>query len=293
VIRYTTNGKDPTEDDPVIPSGASVPITSSVTLKAKAWKSGWIESAVAAATFTVTATPPVVSEAGVVNAASFRNSGGFAPGSLVTIFGSGFTTDELWATSAPVPRELGGVQVLVGGSPAPLLYVGPRQINLQLPPELSGSGAVLVVRANGVAAREVTIPLSPVDPAIFMVGETGYGTIVKANTDILAMPVTSGIKSSPVRRGDIISIYCTGLGLTQTLVPAGVPAQSAIPTLFTPAVRVGNSLARILYSGTAPGFVGLYQVNVEIPPDAPVGTRVPLLIEIGGRAGPIVNIAIE
>jgi hypothetical protein len=54
VIRYTTNGKDPTEDDPVIPSGASVPITSSVTLKAKAWKPGWVESAVAAATFTIT-----------------------------------------------------------------------------------------------------------------------------------------------------------------------------------------------------------------------------------------------
>jgi len=100
-------------------------------------------------------------------------------------------------------------------------------------------------------------------------------------------------KSSPVRRGDIISIYCTGLGLTQTLVPAGVPAQSAIPTLLTPAVRVGDSLARVLYSGTAPGFVGLYQVNVEIPPDAPVGTRVPLLIEIGGRTSPVVNIAIE
>jgi hypothetical protein len=53
IIRYTTNGQDPTEDDPVIPSGTSVPITSSVTLKARAWKSGWVESAVAEATFTV------------------------------------------------------------------------------------------------------------------------------------------------------------------------------------------------------------------------------------------------
>ena len=51
IIRYTTNGRDPTEDDPVIPSGATVPITSSVTLKAKAWKSGWVESVVAAGTF--------------------------------------------------------------------------------------------------------------------------------------------------------------------------------------------------------------------------------------------------
>ena len=181
----------------------------------------------------------------------------------------------------------------MNGSPAPLLYVGPTQINLQLPPELTGSEASLAVRANGITSNQVTLPLSPVDPAIFMVGQTGYGTIVKANTDILAMPVTPGIKSSPVRRGDIISIYCTGLGLTQTLVPAGVAAQSAIPTLLTPAVRVGGSLARVLYSGTAPGFVGLYQVNVEIPPDAPVGAQVPVLIEIGGRTSPVVNIAIE
>jgi uncharacterized protein (TIGR03437 family) len=245
------------------------------------------------ATLTVAAIPPVVSQTGVVNAASFRNSGGLAPGSLVTIFGSGFTAQELSATSTPLPRELGGVQVLVNGSPAPLLYVSARQINLQLPPELTGSAATLVVRADGIAANEVTVPLSSADPAIFMVGQTGYGTIVRANTDILAMPVTPGIKSSPVRRGEIISIYCTGLGPTHTPVPAGVPALSAIPTLLTPAVTVGGVHARVLYSGVAPGFVGLYQVNVEIPADAPVGPRVPVIIEIGGKTSPIANIAIE
>ena len=77
--------------------------------------------------------------------------------------------------------------MLVNASPAPLLYVGPTQINLQLP-ELTGSEASLAVRANGIASNQVTLPLSPVNPAIFMVGQTGYGTIVKANTDMLAMP---------------------------------------------------------------------------------------------------------
>jgi hypothetical protein len=62
VIRYTTNGKDPTEDDPIIPSGATVPITSSVVLKAKAWKSGWTESAVRVAIFTVSDSPTAVSQ---------------------------------------------------------------------------------------------------------------------------------------------------------------------------------------------------------------------------------------
>jgi uncharacterized protein (TIGR03437 family) len=293
IIQYTTNGKDPTEEDPVIPSGATVPITSSVTLKAKAWKSGWVESAVATAFFAVSGSSPVVSESGIVNAASFKNLGGLAPGSLITVFGSGFATSEFSASSVPLPTTLGSVQVLVNGAPAPLFYVGPRQINLQLPPELGGATVSIVVRANGAAAREIPIPLASVDPATFQVGQTGYGTIVKANTDILAMPVTPGIKSAPARRGDIVSIYCTGLGLTETRVPAGVAAPSAIPTLLTPRVSVGGRVARVLYSGTAPGFVGLNQVNVEIPQDALTGAQVPVLIEMDGKSSPPVNMAIE
>jgi RHS repeat-associated protein len=58
-IYYTTNGATPTTSDIYIPSGDTVFLSSIVTLKAKAFRSGYADSSVASATYQINS-PPVV-----------------------------------------------------------------------------------------------------------------------------------------------------------------------------------------------------------------------------------------
>jgi IPT/TIG domain. len=95
---------------------------------------------------------PGIAPGGIVEAASY--SAPIAPGSLVTIFGNNLATSEITATSIPLPAVLGGTSVLVDGVSAPLLYVSPNQINLQLPSSLPFNQAaqVTVVTSSGSSA---------------------------------------------------------------------------------------------------------------------------------------------
>jgi Chitobiase/beta-hexosaminidase C-terminal domain/Regulator of chromosome condensation (RCC1) repeat len=58
VIHYTTNGAEPTESDPIINSGGTLRIDSSVMVKAKAWKNGWTPSKVSSTSYTIGVTSP-------------------------------------------------------------------------------------------------------------------------------------------------------------------------------------------------------------------------------------------
>jgi uncharacterized protein (TIGR03437 family) len=293
IIHYTTNGEEPTEDDPVVPSGSGIRIEEAITLKARAWKSGAIPSAVTTAVYVLSRTGPSIAPESLVNGASFGRSGGFAPGSLVSIFGGGLSDRDYYASSLPLPARLGQTSVLVNGTPAPLLYVGPTQVNFQLPPGLTGESARIVVLLGEQPSAEITVGLAVADPAVFLVGQTGYGVITKANTDILAMPTSPGVKAEPAKKGELVTIYCTGLGPLRFPVAAGVPANGPVEVVHTPEVRVGGVSARVLYAGLAPGFVGVNQINIELPENAPTGAAVPVTIAVSGRTSPAVNIAVE
>ena len=98
-----------------------------------------------------------------------------------------------------------------------------------------------------------------------------------------------------MKAGEYISIYCTGLGDVTTRPPLGsaTPADPLASTLVTPVVTIGGAPATVSFSGLAPGFVGLYQVNVQVPATAPPGAAVPLVLTIGGLPANTVTIAVE
>jgi uncharacterized protein (TIGR03437 family) len=93
--------------------------------------------------------------------------------------------------------------------------------------------------------------------------------------------------ASPAHIGDVLTIYAIGLGATSPAVATGAPAPSAEPLARvspTPVVIFGAALGRIFvapqFAGLTPGFAGLYQVNVAVPPDSPKGA-VDLAIAVG------------
>jgi len=236
-----------------------------------------------------------ISAAGVTNAASF--AAGLTPGSIVTIFGVGIAkgvAGVLLASSLPLPTTLGGISAWIGGVPAPLFAVanvrGQEQINLQVPYEITGQTTVSIqVNANGVLSNTVRVPVLPSHPGIFTVdGEAGAALHGASNALVTA--------ANPVVANEVIAIYAAGLGPVSPAPKTGYPAPSAEPlarTATTPTVTIGGVGAPVLFSGLAPGFVGLYQVNAQVPGGVPPGSAVPVLITQGGLSSNAATIAVR
>jgi len=205
----------------------------------------------------------------VVNGASFSPSAPVAPGSAVSIFGTDLASTSLAATSASLPTSIGYTSVTFNGVAAPLYFVSSGQINAQVPFEIGlGSVSVEVTVGSQVSAPQ-TINVKAFSPGIFTLDSAEAGAILHASDYVLVS------SSAPAHPGEYILIYATGLGSLRTPVPSGTPAPSNPPaeTLDTPVVAIGGLSSLVSFSGLAPGFVGLYQVNVQVPLSLAAGNQ--------------------
>lgn len=220
---------------------------------------------------------------GVADAASFR-TGALAPGHLLSLFGTQLASAAASATALPLPSVLGGTQVLINGRIAPLLYASPLQINMQAPFGLTGGAADVVVRINGVESAPVTVPLVEAAPGLFAAALHADYTPVSA--------------AAPARAGEPILLFASGLGAVVgnitagTAAPAPQPGSSTGATVARPDVRVGGRPAALLYSGLAPGFAGLYQVNITMPAGLPAGNAA-VELTIAGRTSNSITLAVR
>ena len=255
--------------------------------------------------FTIAASFPAFTAAGLVNGASF--AGALAPGSIATVFGSNLSSGfsgTLVATQLPLPFDLKGTSIRLNGISAPLYSVSKinanEQINFQIPWELAGlSVASMTVTAGGTTSDPVQVNLSPAAPGIFSLNSqgTGQGAILISNTATYAAPTGSvpGGSARPASRGDFITIYCSGLGAVSNPPASGAAAGSSPTsmTIATTTVNIGGVQVTPSFSGLSPGFVGLYQVDLPVPANAPTGNAVPVTLSVGGVAANTVTIAIQ
>jgi len=236
-----------------------------------------------------------ISAAGVTNGASF--AAGLTPGSIVTIFGTSISRGVAGislASGLPLPTSLGGVSVWIGRVQAPLFAVanvrGQEQINLQVPYEVSAqTTASIQVNANGVWSNTVQVPVLQAHPGIFTVdGKAGAVLHSVGNALVTA--------SNPAAPNEVITIYATGLGPVGPAPDTGYPAPTREPlarTAATPTVTIGGASAPVLFSGLAPGFVGLYQVNAQVPGGTAPGNAVPVVIAQNGLSSNIATVAVR
>jgi len=205
---------------------------------------------------------PIAGANSLTNAAS--GAPGAAEGSLVSLYGPNIVPPGASAVAAtlPLPTELDGVSVSIGGRQVPLLAAvnanGTGQINFQIPYGLAGHGNLpLVVNNGGILSNPVEIQALPAQPGVFLVN--GQGAIFHQDFSL----VTS---SSPASAGETIIIYSTGLGAVNPQIEAGFPAPtSPLAISASPTVTIGGVSSQVSFSGLAPGFAGLYQINVMVP----------------------------
>lgn len=239
-----------------------------------------------------------------VDAASFARAA--APGQIVAAFGAGFpagTKLASSATTAPLPTELSSTSIRVNGILAPLFYVGAGgdgnfQINYQLPFETAAGAALVEVLREGKLVASEYLTVSSAAPGLFTTDATGQGQAVALNQDY-----TANGAARPERRGRYLILYANGQGrqlldaATNQLLslPSGyaAPASPLYYTAGAPAVKIGGIDAPVVFSGLAPGFVGLWQINVQIPAAAPTGSAVPLVIGFGDRTSRATTIAVN
>jgi uncharacterized protein (TIGR03437 family) len=228
---------------------------------------------------------PRVEAAGVRNAANFTQA--LAPGSLFSVFGEHLSYGRRVADFlVPWPDRLNAVEIRVNGLKVPLLFAGPGQINGQLPFNLALTAPTVQPSNANTAGQSVRLaPLLESAPGIFTLSMDGrgQGAVLVANTGIVAAPTNTVPGARPVRRGEFIEIYCTGLGQVQNPPEAGTAApMSPLSRTVLPArVTIGGVDASVSFSGLAPGFVGLYQVNAQVAANTPAGPAVPLVIRMG------------
>jgi len=241
---------------------------------------------------------PQTTPTAFVNAA-WPGGGNFvAPRSIASLYGVNLAPGVVIAGPAPLPNTLAGTTVYNSAPNAyPLFFVSPGQINMQVPNNLVGTSTTLNVTVVQ-GTRSVTIPANLVQyaPGIFTINGqgTGQGSVVVANTATLVAPAGTTADSRPAKPGEFLSIYCTGLGVTSPTVGLGAAASltTVSTTAATPVVTIGGVSAKVIFSGLAPGFVGLNQVNVQVPEGVAPGDAVPLTFSIGGVAANPVTIAV-
>ena len=208
-----------------------------------------------------------------VNAASFL--AGICPGGLATIFGQDLSNINgiVEASTEPLPTELANVQVYVNDLPAPLFTVAYNgqedQINFQVPYETPTgplAAHIQVYNFGNLVADFVTDSFTE-DPGIFAYGADNDAVAFLASDGSLIGP------TNPAFPGDILVLYTTGLGpLTIDLVDGyGAPTNPLAYTEDPFDALVDGEPCTILFSGLAPGFVALYQINLQLPRDLPAG----------------------
>lgn len=215
---------------------------------------------------------PCYTSASIANSAS-NMAGSYAPNSFVTIYG----TNLSYVTRAIGPGDINAgqlpwaltgteVTVLVGGISAYMYYVSPGQVNVLVPSLLAPGPVTIELENRSLYGPAVQITLAAAAPALFqsdastVIATHGNGPVVTAD--------------SPAVPGEVVVLYATGLGETAPEAICGFLPEMASPLadlaefqVLLNGVAVDPQL--IQYAGDAPGFAGLFQVNLQLPANCP------------------------
>lgn len=250
---------------------------------------------------------PQIAPAGIRNAAGGGPDGTVAPGSIISIYGENLTSELKIGPSNPLAQAIGDVYVTVNGGILPLIFVSPSQINAQLLSTIGEGEHTLTVHTTGQKDVTGKFTVKKNAPGVFF-NLTSSGMPLAAALHQDLTPIT---QDSPARKGEIVTLYGTGLGAyTQPWIdgfilptdflfyladpvkvlaapPAPVPADPNAPPPAPPVIRDP------VFAGGAPGMVGANVVQLKIDNDLPAGSVLEFYLSVNGRESNHVQLPIQ
>ena len=210
---------------------------------------------------------------GVANGASFAHV--YAPGMVLSVFGANLAPSTQLAGALPLPLTMAGVSAAVNGIAAPLYYVSPLQLNIQIPYETATGTALLAVSNNGQVAT-YSFPVTASAPGIYL----GPSSAITPNT--------SG------SRGQEYTLFVTGAGEVSPPIATGAgPTGNQVPVpLLAVSMTIGGVAAQTDYVGIPIWSVGTLQINFTVPENAPLGVQ-PVVVTVGSAASVAADFTVQ
>jgi uncharacterized protein (TIGR03437 family) len=186
--------------------------------------------------------------------------GSLAPGTIIQIYGENLASATAQPSAIPLPNDLNGTEVIIGGIQAPLYYVSAGQVNAQIPFELEpGKQYQVLISANGALTTPDSVQLSNATPGLAVFAD---GTLIAQHSDGTLVST-----ASPAQAGEYLVAYGAGMGGTNATPASGAASPSsplATPT-DPPTLFINGAPTPLLFAGLTPGLVGLYQLNFQVP----------------------------
>jgi len=214
--------------------------------------------------------PPTLAPGGTLNNLNPVAGGPLAPGLIAQVYGTGLAPSPVSTKVLPLPKLFDNTYAQVGAFQAPLYFLSSGQINVQLPSELTGPQQIpIVLSVNNALTTSVLLDIVPTAPGVLshLDGPTPPSTQNGAHIIAQHSNFTLVSSKSPGKPNEVLVMYLVGLGATKPSVASGQPSPSATLAKVTiqPTVMVDHLPATVSFAGLTPGFVGLYQINFQVP----------------------------
>jgi uncharacterized protein (TIGR03437 family) len=241
--------------------------------------------------------PPQLSPGGTLNNLNPVVGAPLAPGSIVQVYGSGLAFESVSTGVLPLPTSFDNTAALIGQSSgfAPLYFLSNGQINLQIPYDVTttkGPEQVpITVQVNNAITQPLTLSIVPAAPGVLSANDGPTKPQVQNGAHLVAQHSADGSlvsATSPAKPGEYLVMYLVGMGAVNPTVASGTPTPLSplSNVVLKPTVTVGGNASTVLFAGLTPGFVGLYQIDFQVPPSASSGELEVDVLQNGVAANP-------
>ncbi len=234
---------------------------------------------------------PFLPMGAMVSAGSYMGTP--SPGELVSIFGVKLADGMELASGLPLKTLMQGSQLVFAGRALPLLFASPNQVNAVVPYSIAPGATYQLIAQRGTRLSvPQSVTVAPAEPAIFTTDSSGKG---QGHIHVYVSATDQPLADSghPAKVGDVLIMYCAGLGAVVPAIDAGVIVDRLTKTMNPVGVTIGGVPAIVQFSGLTPGFTGLYQLNVVVPGGVPGGDGVPVVLSVAGVSSAPVTMSVQ
>ena len=230
--------------------------------------------------------PPTLAPGGTINDFNPVAGAALSPGMIAQVYGSGLATSQVSPGILPLPTLFNNTYAQVGAYRAPLYFLSGAQLNVQIPADLVAPQQIpMLLSVNNALTLPITLDIIPDAPGVLSAfdGPTPPSTQNGAHIVAQHLDGTAVTSNSPGKPGEYLVMYLAGLGATKPSVPSGTPASASPLSYVTlvPTVTVDSQPSNVYFAGLAPTFVGLYQIDFQVPPGAKSGEDVVTVTQNG------------